>query len=131
MRDAAHLETYQEFREGAEVHRQTRQHIKRWLRPGVKMIDLCEELERTSRALIHERGLKAGLAFPTGCSLNHCAAHYTPNNGDNTVLGYDDVCKIDFGVHVNGMFALPVSTFGSNGQHSGVFLVARTSWLIA
>ena len=43
-----------------------------------------------------------GLAFPTGCSLNHCAAHYTPNAGDPTVLQYDDVCKIDFGTHING-----------------------------
>ncbi|KER29305.1 hypothetical protein T265_04050 [Opisthorchis viverrini] len=101
-RDRAHLETYQEFREGAEVHRQTRAHIKKWLRPGVTMIELCEELERTSRALIKERGLQAGLAFPTGCSLNHVAAHYTPNAGDTTVLSYDDVCKVDFGVHVNG-----------------------------
>lgn len=101
-RDRAHWEVYQEFREGAEVHRQTRAHIKKWLRPGVTMIELCEELERTSRALIKERGLQAGLAFPTGCSLNHCAAHYTPNAGDTTVLHYDDVCKVDFGVHVNG-----------------------------
>jgi methionyl aminopeptidase len=46
--------------------------------------------------------LKSGIAFPTGCSLNHVAAHYTPNPGDNTVLGYDDVCKIDFGTHING-----------------------------
>jgi methionine aminopeptidase len=30
------------------------------------------------------------------------AAHYTPNNGDFTVLGYDDVMKIDFGTHING-----------------------------
>ncbi|THD23852.1 Methionine aminopeptidase 2 [Fasciola hepatica] len=101
-RDRAHLETYLEFREGAEVHRQTREHIKKWLKPGVSMIELCEELEKTSRTLILERGLQAGLAFPTGCSLNRCAAHYTPNAGDTTVLGYDDVCKIDFGVHVNG-----------------------------
>ncbi|KAF6773617.1 hypothetical protein AHF37_07443 [Paragonimus kellicotti] len=101
-RDLAHMETYQDFREGAEVHRQTREHIKKWLHPGVTMIELCEELERTSRTLIKERDLKAGLAFPTGCSLNHCAAHYTPNAGDTTVLTYDDVCKIDFGVHVNG-----------------------------
>ena len=43
-----------------------------------------------------------GLAFPTGCSLNHVAAHYTPNAGDETVLQYDDVCKIDFGTHING-----------------------------
>ena len=42
----------------------------------------------------------AGLAFPTGCSLNFCAAHYTPNAGDETVLTYDDVCKLDFGTHV-------------------------------
>ena len=42
-----------------------------------------------------------GLAFPTGCSLNHCAAHYTPNAGDNTVLQYDDVMKVDFGTHVS------------------------------
>ncbi|CAH8496247.1 unnamed protein product [Schistosoma intercalatum] len=101
-RDNAHIEIYQQFREGAEVHRQTRNYIKKWIRPGIRLIDMCEELERTSRALILERGLNAGLAFPTGCSINHCAAHYTPNGGDNTVLNYDDVCKIDFGVHVNG-----------------------------
>ena len=43
-----------------------------------------------------------GHAFPTGCSINHCAAHYTPNAGDNTVLQYDDVMKLDFGTHING-----------------------------
>lgn len=61
-----------------------------------------ERLEECSRKLIKENGLNAGLAFPTGCSLNHCAAHYTPNAGDPTVLQYDDVCKIDFGTHING-----------------------------
>lgn len=65
-------------------------------RPG------SEKLEDCSRKLIKENGLNAGLAFPTGCSLNHCAAHYTPNAGDPTVLQYDDVCKIDFGTHING-----------------------------
>lgn len=39
----------------------------------------------------------AGIAFPTGCSLNHVAAHYTPNPGDNTVLKEGDVMKVDFG----------------------------------
>ena len=51
------------------------------------MIQICEELESTARKLINEKGLEAGLAFPTGCSINHCAAHYTPNAGDPTVLG--------------------------------------------
>jgi len=35
-------------------------------------------------------------------SLNHVAAHYNPNYGDKTVLQYDDVMKVDFGVQVNG-----------------------------
>ena len=39
-------------------------------------------------------GLEAGIAFPTGCSLNFVAAHWTPNAGDKTVLGYDDVMKL-------------------------------------
>ena len=51
---------------------------------------------------MYVRLFAAGLAFPTGCSLNNCAAHYTPNAGDDTVLQYNDVCKIDFGTHVNG-----------------------------
>eukprot|EP00434_Breviolum_minutum_P021447 symbB.v1.2.018926.t1/scaffold1517.1/size114154/9 len=45
-------------------------------------------------------GLEAGWGFPTGCSLNWVAAHYTPNYGDETVLQFDDVCKLDFGVQV-------------------------------
>ncbi|CAG9126965.1 Methionine aminopeptidase 2 [Plutella xylostella] len=100
--DRMHQDIYQEIRHAAEAHRQTRQHMKRWIKPGMTMIEICEELENTARRLIGEDGLKAGLAFPTGCSRNNCAAHYTPNTGDTTVLEYDDVVKIDFGTHING-----------------------------
>lgn len=96
------------------------------------MTDLCETLENTVRKLISENGLEAGIAFPTGCSLNwqaftfftfkfsffYCsshnsvyipllivrvAAHWTPNTGDKTVLQYDDVMKLDFGTHIDGI----------------------------
>jgi methionyl aminopeptidase len=67
------------------------------MKPGMKLVDICESIENTNRRLVVENGLAAGIAFPTGCSLNHCAAHYTPNPGDDTVLTYDDVMKIDFG----------------------------------
>ena len=100
--DRINLDMYNEVRQAAEAHRQTRQYIQSWVKPGMKMIDICEELERTSRALINESGLEAGLAFPPGCSRNHVAAHYTPNAGDNTVLEYDDVVKMDFGTHIKG-----------------------------
>uniref|UniRef100_A0A915BIB2 Methionine aminopeptidase 2 n=1 Tax=Parascaris univalens TaxID=6257 RepID=A0A915BIB2_PARUN len=100
--DASYEELYKDFRRGAEAHRQTRKFVRSWLKPGMTMIEICERLEAHSRRMINESGLDAGLAFPTGCSLNHCAAHYTPNAGDPTILQYGDVCKIDYGVHVNG-----------------------------
>lgn len=100
--DAAGIDLYNEFRQAAEAHRTVRKYVNSWIKPGMTMIEICEKLENCSRQMIKENGLKAGLAFPTGCSLNHCAAHYTPNAGDTTVLGVDDVCKIDFGTHING-----------------------------
>jgi methionyl aminopeptidase len=63
----------------------------------MKLIDVCEKIEDLNRYLINENGIKASIAFPTGCSLNHVAAHYTPNAGDLTTIEYGDVCKIDFG----------------------------------
>nr|XP_002738650.1 PREDICTED: methionine aminopeptidase 2-like isoform X1 [Saccoglossus kowalevskii] len=100
--ERAEADIYSDIRQAAETHRQVRKYVQGFLKPGLQMIDICERLETAGRKLINENGLKAGLAFPTGCSLNYCAAHYTPNNGDTTVLTYDDVCKIDFGTHVNG-----------------------------
>ncbi|KAL7042573.1 hypothetical protein ACKWTF_001200 [Chironomus riparius] len=100
--DATQEDVYNELRLAAEAHRETRQYMQNYIRPGMTMIEICEELEKTARCLIKEKGLDAGLAFPTGVSRNHCAAHYTPNAGDPTVLEYDDVVKIDFGTHIKG-----------------------------
>jgi len=94
--------SYQEVRTAAQCHRQVRKHMQSRIKPGMLMTDICEELENLNRRLVQENGLKAGIAFPTGCSINHIAAHWTPNGGDKTVLEYGDVCKIDFGTHVNG-----------------------------
>ncbi len=63
---------------------------------------MCERLEECNRNLVQEKGLERGIGFPTGCSINHVAAHYTPNCGDNTVLQYDDVMKVDFGTQIDG-----------------------------
>ncbi|KAJ6396509.1 hypothetical protein OIU77_021522 [Salix suchowensis] len=95
---------YNSVRQAAEVHRQVRKFMKSIVKPGMLMTDLCETLENTVRKLISENGLQAGIAFPTGCSLNWVAAHWTPNSGDKTVLQYDDVMKLDFGTHIDGTY---------------------------
>ncbi len=67
--------------ERQQIWAQVRSYIRTIAKPGIKMVDLCETLEGSVRALIEEKGLAAGIAFPTGCSLNDVAAHWTPNAG--------------------------------------------------
>ncbi|KAK7067604.1 Methionine aminopeptidase 2, partial [Halocaridina rubra] len=125
--ETSYEDMYREIRIGAEVHRTTRQYFQANVKPGMTMIEICNMIEETNRKLIKEDGLKAGLAFPTGCSLNHCAAHYTPNAGDKTVLSYDDVCKIDFGVHINGRVIDCAFTLTFNNKYDKLVEAVRAA----
>lgn len=97
-----------EYRQGAEIHRQVRQYAQKSIKPGQTLTEIAEGIEDGVRALTGHPGLeegdniKGGMGFPTGLSINHCAAHYTPNAGNKTVLQEQDVMKVDFGVHING-----------------------------
>ena len=106
-----------EVRQAAEVHREVRKYMRTIAKPGILMSDLCEKLEDSVRKLIDERGLEAGIAFPTGCSLNYVAAHWTPNSGDKTVLQYDDVMKLDFGTQINGRIVDSAFTVAFNPRY--------------
>ncbi|KAH8286666.1 hypothetical protein KR018_009050 [Drosophila ironensis] len=116
---------YKQLRLAAEAHRQTRKYMKDYIQPGMSMVHICETLEQVARRLVGERGLDAGLAFPTGCSLNHCAAHYTPNTGDETILGANDVCKIDFGTHVQGRIVDCAFTLAFDEKYNPLLEAAR------
>jgi len=100
--DRMQSDIYEKVRHAAEVHRQVRSYAQSFIQPGIRLADMCERLENKNRELIGEDGLKRGIGFPTGCSINHVAAHYTPNPGDDTVLQYDDVMKVDFGCQIDG-----------------------------
>lgn len=98
----------QEYRQGAEVHRQVRQYAQKNIKPGQTLTEIAEGIEESVRALTGHQGLeegdnlKGGMGFPCGLSINNCAAHYTPNSGNKLVLQQGDVMKIDFGAHLNG-----------------------------
>lgn len=99
-----------DMRKGAEIHRRVRKNLQNKLKPGMTLTEIANTIEDATRKFTgtdpngdHAGKTKVqGIGFPTGLSLNHCAAHFTPNAGDKTVLKYDDVMKVDFGVHVNG-----------------------------
>uniref|UniRef100_A0A7S3LNR8 Methionine aminopeptidase 2 n=1 Tax=Aplanochytrium stocchinoi TaxID=215587 RepID=A0A7S3LNR8_9STRA len=100
--DRLQTDMYRKVRIASECHRQVRKWAQSWIKPGILLTDMCEAIENKNRELVGENGLKAGVGFPTGCSLDYVAAHYTPNVGDTTRLGYDNVMKIDFGTQIEG-----------------------------
>lgn len=116
-----------QVRRAAEVHRQVRAYARRVAVPGVRLFDMCEDLESRVRTLVEEDGLEAGIAFPTGCSLNHVAAHWTPNTGDKTVLAYDDVMKLDFGVQVGGHIIDCAFTVAHNPRYQQLLAAVRAA----
>ena len=81
-------ENFNDLRRAAEVHRQVRYYARKTIKPGMTMTEIAEIIENGTRALVEEEGLIRGIGFPTGLSLNHVAAHYTPNAGDKTGLTY-------------------------------------------
>ena len=118
-------ELYHNVRLGAEIHRQVRSYAQSFIRPGIELADMCERLENKNRELTVEHGLDRGIGFPTGCSLNHVAAHYTPNTGDNTVLQYDDVMKVDFGVQVDGRIIDSAWTVAFNPKYDNLLQAVK------
>lgn len=108
-----------EYRQAAEIHRQVRQWAqKNIIKPGKSLTEIAEGIEDSVRALTGHMGLEegdslvAGMGFPTGLNINHCAAHYSPNAGNKVVLQDKDVMKVDFGVHVNGRIVDSAFTVG-------------------
>ncbi len=91
--DAKIIEHYQT---AARVHELCRARAREFIQPGVKLLDIAEEIE----SLTKKHG--CGIAFPLNLSLNEIAAHYTPSDTDETRVSTGDVLKVDIGVHKNG-----------------------------
>ena len=108
-----------------------RRYAQSFIKPGIKLIDMCEMIENKNRELVGESGLQRGIGFPTGCSLNHVAAHYTPNPGGQTVLKYDDVMKIDFGTQINGRIIDCAWTVAFNPRYDPLLEAAKEATKLA
>ncbi|THZ36048.1 methionine aminopeptidase 2-like protein [Aureobasidium pullulans] len=123
-----------DYRKAAEIHRQVRQYVQTIAKPGVTMSKLADEIEEGVRALTGHQGLesgdalKAGMGFPTGLCLNNVGAHWTPNPGaKDVVLQYDDVLKVDFGVHVNGRIVDSAFTVASNPVYDNLLAAVKAA----
>ena len=88
----------------AEIHKKVRSDLNSFVKPGVKLIDICNLIEDKVKLYSSKYGnqVNNSIAFPTGISINNVAAHWTPSLNDTRILKETDICKIDFGVHLNG-----------------------------
>jgi methionyl aminopeptidase len=127
-------EFLKDYRQAGEIHRQVRQYVQTIAKPGISMTRLAQEIDDGVRALTGHPGLekgdalKAGLAFPTGLCLNNIGAHWTPNAGaKEVILQYDDVLKIDFGVHVNGRIVDSAFTIAPNPTYDPLLAAVRAA----
>lgn len=88
---------------GGLIHKEIRRRIRPLLKPGIKLLDLTLAIEKETIDLAKNYNtINKGIGFPCGLSINECAAHWAPSNNTDTVLHYDDVLKIDYGVEING-----------------------------
>ncbi|KAK1255385.1 hypothetical protein MKX08_009380 [Trichoderma sp. CBMAI-0020] len=131
--DNLNSEFLADYREAAEIHRQVRQYAQKVIKPGQSLTEIAETIEDSVRALTGHAGLdegdalKAGMGFPCGLSLNHCAAHYTPNAGNKMVLQQNDVMKVDFGVHVNGKIVDSAFTMAFEPKYDPLLAAVRAA----
>lgn len=122
-----------DYRRGAEVHRQVRQWAqKNLIKPGKSLHEIANAIEDGTRALTGHPGLeegdniKGGIGFPTGLSINNCAAHYTPNSTSKEwLVGEKDVLKIDFGVHINGRIVDSAWTMAFDPQYDNLLAAVK------
>jgi methionyl aminopeptidase len=129
--DSLNNEWLTDYRRGAIAHKQIQAWAKDWIKPGMSLTEIAEGIEDCSRHLTGHQGLepgdniKGGVAFPTGLSRNHCAAHYSPNAGNTMILDKDDVMKVDFGVHINGRIVDSAFTWAANPRYDPLLEAAR------
>ncbi|KAL8418175.1 hypothetical protein RB594_001698 [Gaeumannomyces avenae] len=129
--DNLNSELLSDYRQGAEAHRQARKWAQKSIKPGQSLTEIANNVEDAVRALVGHQGLDegdamvAGMGFPTGLSINNCAAHYTPNAGNKMVLQQDDVLKVDIGVHVGGRIVDSAFTLAWNPRYDQLLAAVK------
>ncbi len=97
-------EELQKWQQAGKIAREIRLEIKKTLKEGMPIIDVCEKVEGMTR----QKGAKP--AFPCNVSINDVAAHYTSPIGDKEIIPEKAVVKVDIGVHVDGYIADTATT---------------------
>lgn len=87
------------LRAAGRVARKVREEAYRLVRPGYRLLEVCERLE----SMILDEGARP--AFPCNISVDEVAAHFSPMPGEAGVIPPNSLVKVDVGVSVDGYIA--------------------------
>jgi len=107
-------DVFQKYRRAGKIAAEVREEVKRTLREGTPIIDVCERTE----SMVRRKGGKP--AFPCNVSVNEIAAHYTSPPDDRRTIPEDSLVKVDIGVHVDGYIADTAVTVCFNPEYENL-----------
>ena len=112
-------EVFQKYQRAGKIAGEVREEMRRTVREGMPIIDLCEKTE----SMIRKKGGKP--AFPCNVSINEIAAHYTSPPQDQRIIPENSIVKIDIGVHVDGYIADTAVTVCFNPEYDNLVSTAE------
>ena len=104
-------EQISDWKKSGRISADALQYGKSLIKKGSSMLEVLDKIE----AKIKELG--GDIAFPAQISLNEVAAHFCPEDDDNTILE-DQVASLDIGAHVNGCVTDNALTVDLSGKYS-------------
>lgn len=89
----------EEFKKAREIAWKIMNEVEKIVVENKNILEIAEFIENKILSS------NAKIAFPVNISVNHIAAHYTPEFNEAYILKKGDLVKIDFGTHINGYIA--------------------------
>jgi methionyl aminopeptidase len=115
----------EKFRRAGKIAAEVRETMRKTVREGMKIIDVCEQTE----GLIRKLGGKP--AFPCNVSINEIAAHYTSPPKDEKTIPKNSIVKVDVGTHVDGYVADTAVTVCFNPELDAMVATAEDALRVA
>ncbi len=105
------LETIEKYKKAGKIAAEALAYGKELIKKDAKVLDVCNRVEEK----IFSLGAKP--AFPVQVSMNEIAAHFCPEDDDETKFE-DQLVSLDVGVHIDGYIGDNAASIDLSGNNS-------------
>ena len=103
-------EIAEKYKKAGRIAAEALAYGKELIKKDAKVLDVCNKVEEKIISL------GAGIAFPAQVSMNDTAAHYCPEDKDETVFS-NQLVSLDVGTHVDGCIGDNACTVDLSGNN--------------